>query len=253
MEEYEPHIDRGTIVYAGVDYEKILRSAEKEADIILWDGGNNDLPFYKPDLNIVVTDPHRSGHEISYFPGESNFLSADVIVINKLDSADLADINKLRKNISEYNSDAIVVEAASPIFVDNPALIKGKRVLVVEDGPTLTHGEMKYGAGVVAAQKYGAKEIIDPRPYTFGSITKTFLKYPEIGKLLPAMGYGRGQVADLSATINKTECDSVIIATPIDLTKLIEINKPHTRVRYELSEIGQPDLRGIVSDFLEKL
>ena len=251
MEEYEPHIDRGTIVYAGVDYEKILRSAEKEADIVLWDGGNNDLSFYKSDLLIVVTDPHRAGHELSYYPGSVNFQSANVIVINKIDSADLENINILRKNISAYNPGAVVVEAASPIFVDNPSIIKNKRVLVVEDGPTLTHGEMKYGAGIVAAQKFGASEIVDPRPFTLGTITETFKKYPKIGKLLPAMGYGEVQIRDLEATINKTECDSVIIGTPIDLTKLIKINKPFTRVRYELAEIGKPDLEGIINEFLD--
>jgi predicted GTPase len=251
MEEYEPHIDKGSIVYAGVDYEKIMKKAEKEADVILWDGGNNDMSFYKPDLSIVVTDPHRAGHEISYFPGSVNFISANVIVINKIDSADLANINTVRSNIRKLNPEAIVVEAASPIFVDDPELIRGKKVLVVEDGPTLTHGEMKYGAGIVAAQKFGAAVIVDPRPYTVGSITETFQKYTGIGTLLPAMGYGKKQVQDLEKTINSTECDAVIIATPIDLKKLVKINKPSTRVRYELEEIGQPDLKSVIDKFIK--
>jgi predicted GTPase len=241
-EEYEPHIDAGVVVYAGVDYERILREAEKEADIILWDGGNNDLPFYKPDMHIVLVDPHRPGHELTYHPGEANLRMADVALINKIDTASPEGIAKVRQSILDLNPNAIVVEAASPIFVDNPDMIRGKRVLAVEDGPTLTHGEMTYGAGIVAAQRYGAAEIIDPRPYTVGSITETFERYPKIGKLLPAMGYGQAQRDDLEATINRVDADLVLIGTPIDLSRIIEVNKPMLRVRYELQEIGQPTL-----------
>ena len=248
-EEYEPHIVRGQVVYAGVDYEVILRSAEKEADVIVWDGGNNDLPFYLPNLYITVADPHRPGHERSYYPSETNMLLADVIVINKIDTAPVEGIEIVRQSIKQLNPKAIVIEAASPIQVDKPELIKGKRVLVVEDGPTLTHGEMNYGAGVVAAQKYGAAELVDPRPYTVASITATFKKYPAIGTLLPAMGYGDKQVKDLQTTINRTKCDSVIIATPIDLTSLIKINKPAVRVDYELQEIGIPNLQDVIGEF----
>jgi len=249
-EEYEPHIVRGVTVYAGVDYEMIVRKAEKEADIILWDGGNNDMPFYKPDLMITVVDPHRAGHEISYYPGQVNLLMADVIIINKIDSVDTEDIAEVRTNISTYNPKAVVVDAASPIEVDNWELIRGKKVLVVEDGPTLTHGEMAYGAGVVAADKFQAAELVDPRPYTVKSITETFEKYPDIGVLLPAMGYGAKQVKDLETTINRTECDLVIIATPIDLARLIKIKKPTARVSYNLQEIGLPNLSVVLSDFL---
>ncbi len=250
-EEYEPHIMRGVVVYAGVDYEKILREAEKEADVILWDGGNNDMSFYRPDLQITVVDPHRPGHELSYYPGQVNLLLADVVVINKIDSADPEGINEVRQNIAAYNPDAIVVDAASPLVVDDPSLIKGKKVLVVEDGPTLTHGEMAYGAGVVAAEKYGAAELVDPRPFTVKSITKTYEKYPEIGILLPAMGYGAQQVKDLETTINNTKCDSVIIATPIDLGRIIKIKKPTVRVQYNLQEIGTPDLGQVLTNFVE--
>ncbi len=245
-EEYEPHIDRGVIVYAGVDYEAILRQAEQEADVILWDGGNNDLPFYRPDLHIVVADPHRAGHEMNYWPGSANFRMADVIVINKVDTADLRPISQVRDNAAAVNPGATIVEAASPIFVDDPAAIRGKRVLVIEDGPTLTHGEMKYGAGIVAAQRFGAAEIIDPRPYTVGTITETFEKYPGIGTLLPAMGYGGEQVKDLEETIRRVPCDLVISATPIDLTRVAKIYHPVQRVRYELQVIGQPDLGDIL-------
>lgn len=245
-EEYEPHINRGVVVYAGVDYEEIIREAEKEADVIIWDGGNNDFPFYKPDLEIVVVDPHRPGHEMKYYPGETNFRRADVIIINKIDSANIEDIEYLRKNILKINPDAIVVDAASPIFVDNYEKIQGKTVLVVEDGPTLTHGEMKYGAGIIAARKFGAGEIIDPRPYTVGTITETFKKYPGIGTLLPAMGYGKKQIKDLEKTINKVKCDLVISATPIDITRLIKVNKPILNVRYELDVIGLPKLEDIL-------
>ena len=246
-EEYEPHLDRGNILYAGVDYQEILKRAEKDVDIIVWDGGNNDLPFYKPDLHIVVTDPHRAGHEMTYYPGEINLRMADVVVMNKIDTADLDKINQLRENIHQLAPEAILIEAASPLTVDHPELIRGKRVLVVEDGPTLTHGEMKYGAGVVAAQKYGAKEIIDPRPYAIGTIKDTYTKYPGIGTLLPAMGYGKKQIQELEDTINAVDCDIVIIGTPIDLSRIIKINKKSIRVKYELQEIGKPNLYEVLS------
>ena len=245
-EEYEPHIDRGIIVYAGVDYEAILRQAELEADVILWDGGNNDLPFYKPDLHIVVADPHRAGHELTYWPGAANFRMADVIIINKVDTADLHPITIVRDSAAAVNPGATVIEAASPIFVEDPAAIRGKRVLVIEDGPTLTHGEMRYGAGIVAAQRFGAAEIIDPRPYTVGTITETFEKYPDIGTLLPAMGYGGEQVKDLEETIRRVPCDLVLSATPIDLTRVAKIYHPVQRVSYELQIIGQPTLDDIL-------
>lgn len=248
-EEYEPHIVRGQVIYAGVDYEVILRNAEKEADVIVWDGGNNDLSFYMPDLYITVADPHRPGHERSYYPGETNMLLADVIIMNKIDTAPIEGIEEVRNSIRKLNPKAIVIDAASPISADKPELIKDKRVLVVEDGPTLTHGEMAYGAGVVAAQKYSAKELVDPRPYTVASITATFEKYPAIGTLLPAMGYGDKQVKDLETTINRTECDTVIIATPIDLTRIIKINKPTVRVEYDLQEIGIPNLSDVLAEF----
>lgn len=251
MEEYEPHIAAGNVIYAGVDYEAIVREAEKEADIIVWDGGNNDFPFYTSDkkLDIVVLDPHRPGHEIAYHPGEINLRSADVIVINKIDTADFENIEAVRENILEINPKAMVIDAASPISVDNPALIKGKSCLVVEDGPTLTHGEMTYGAGVVAATKFGCAELVDPRDFAVGTIAETFEKYPEIGILLPAMGYGDQQVKDLEETINNTECDVVIIATPIDLSRIIKINKPTTVVKYKLQEIGEPTLADALKDF----
>ncbi len=241
-EEYEPHIDRGIVVYAGVDYEEILRRAEEEADVILWDGGNNDLPFYKSDLQIVVTDPHRAGHEIDYHPGEVNLRMADVIVINKVDTADKADVSTVQDNIRSLNPKATVVYAASPITVEDPTAIAGASVLVVEDGPTLTHGEMTFGAGTVAAERFGAAEIIDPRPYAVRSIKATFEKYPNIGVLLPAMGYGEEQVKDLEKTIANTPADLVIVGTPIDLQRVIKIKQPSQRVRYELQEIGQPTL-----------
>ncbi len=245
-EEYEPHIDRGVVIYAGVDYEAILREAEKEADVVVWDGGNNDLSFYQSDLHIVVADPHRPGHEVSYHPGEANLRMADVVVINKIDTADLEPIARVRRSIMTVNPGATVVEAASPIFVDDPAAIRGKSVLVVEDGPTLTHGEMAYGAGVVAARRFGAAEIIDPRPYAVGSIVETYKKYPTTGAVLPAMGYGAEQMRELGETINNTPCDLVIVATPIDLRRVVEINRPTQRVRYELQEIGQPTLTEII-------
>jgi predicted GTPase len=250
-EEYEPHIMNGVVVYAGVDYGEILKQAEKEADVIVWDGGNNDLPFYQPDLHITIVDPHRPGHELTYYPGETNLLLADVVVINKVDTASLEGIEEVRESIAMLNPEAAVIDAASPLFVDKPEVITGKRVLVVEDGPTLTHGEMTYGAGVVAAQKYGAAELVDPRPYTVASITKTFEKYPEIGTLLPAMGYGDKQVKDLEKTIARAEADSVVIGTPIDLRKVINIKKPSTRVRYELQEIGVPTLGMVLSEFFQ--
>ncbi len=246
-EEYEPHIERGVVVYAGVDYEAILRQAEQEADVIVWDGGNNDLPFYKPDLFITVADPHRPGHELSYYPGESNLRAADVVVINKIDTADLANIARVRDSVRQVNPDALIVEAASPIFVEHPDAIRGKRVLVVEDGPTLTHGEMTYGAGVVAARRFGAAEIIDPRPYAVRSIAETFVKYPKTGALLPAMGYGPEQTRDLQETINATPCDLVLIGTPIDLRRVVQIDHPADRVRYELQVIGQPTLEEILA------
>jgi predicted GTPase len=251
MEEYEPHIETGTIVYAGVDYEAIVREAEKEADIILWDGGNNDMPFYKPDLNIVVVDPHRAGHERLYYPGETNLLMADVIVINKIDTADTEDIDEVRWSVREANPNAVIIDAASPISVENAEFILGKTALVVEDGPTLTHGEMTYGAGMVAAEKFGAADVVDPRPYTVGSITETFEKYPDIGELLPAMGYGEQQMKDLEETIAKTKCEVVIIGTPIDLRRIINIKQPSVRVTYDLQEIGKPTLVDVLKPFLK--
>jgi predicted GTPase len=255
MEEYEPHVVRGNVIYAGVDYEAILREAEKDpdgCDVILWDGGNNDFAFYKPDLTITVADPHRPGHEISYYPGEVNLRLADVVVINKMDSAGPEGIQIVRNSITEVNPTAIVVDGASPIKVDNPSLIKGKRVLVVEDGPTLTHGEMKIGAGTVAARKYGASAIIDPRSAAVGKLAETFRIYPNIGTLLPAMGYSKEQLKDLETTINSVDCDSVIIGTPIDLNRIVKINKPSTRVYYDLQEIGEPNLDMVLSDFCKK-
>jgi predicted GTPase len=247
-EEYEPHLDHGFIVYAGVDYERILREAEQEVDIILWDGGNNDLPFYQSDFHIVVVDPHRPGHEIRYHPGETNLLTADVIVINKVDTASLENINEVRSNAQKYNPDAILIEAASPIFVDDPNAIRGKKVLVIEDGPTLTHGEMAYGAGWVAAKRFGAGQIVDPRPFALGSIAKVFEKYPTTGHVLPAMGYGQEQIEELETTINRAEVDMVLIGTPIDLTRILKINKPSQRIRYELQVIGQPTITELIAE-----
>lgn len=255
MEEYEPHIVRGNVIYAGVDYEAILREAENDpdgCDVILWDGGNNDFPFYQSDLSITVADPHRAGHELNYFPGEVNLRMADVVVINKIDSSHPEDIQTVRENIAKVNPNATVIDGASPITVDDVSVIKGKKVLVVEDGPTLTHGEMKIGAGTVAAQKFGASEIIDPRPYTVGRLQDTFKTYPNIGALLPAMGYGEEQIKDLEKTINKTECDSVIIGTPIDLNRVVNIKKPNTRVYYDLDEIGKPDMNDLIDEFIQK-
>ena len=246
IEEYEPHIARGGVIYAGVDYEAILREAEKEADVILWDGGNNDMSFYKADLTFTVVDPHRPGHEMRYYPGNTSLRMADAVIINKMDSASKENIDIVRANIKSVNPNAVVIDANSPLTVDSPELIKGKRVLVVEDGPTLTHGEMKYGAGTVAAEINGAKEIVDPRPFTVNSISDTFKKYPDIGVLLPAMGYGDEQIKDLEETINKTDCDSVIIGTPIDLGRILKINKPSTRVMYELEEIGKNSCESVL-------
>jgi len=255
MEEYEPHVVRGNVIYAGVDYEAILRAAENDpdgCDIVVWDGGNNDFPFYKPDLNMTVVDPHRAGHELSYYPGEVTLRLADVVIINKMDSAGPEGIQLVRENIRKVNPQAIVIDAASPISVDDPSLIKGKRVLVVEDGPTLTHGQMTLGAGTVAALKFGAAECVDPRPFIVGKLAETFETYPGIGALLPAMGYGEQQTRDLEATINNTDCDAVVIGTPIDLNRVIKINKPSTRVNYDLQEIGYPDLASVLDDFLAK-
>ncbi len=248
MEEYEPHIAMGSVIYAGVDYEAILREAEKEADVIVWDGGNNDMPFYQPDLHIVVVDPLRPGHEISYYPGEVNLRMADVVVVNKVDSAYPEDIEEVLDNVREYNPKAHIILAASSIMVEKPEVIKGKNVLVVEDGPTLTHGEMDHGAGMVAARRYGAADFVDPRPYVVGKIAETFEIYPEIGILLPAMGYGKQQMTDLEATINNVECDSVVIGTPINLARFIKINKPNTRVYYELTEISAPKIADVLRD-----
>jgi len=255
MEEYEPHVVRGNVIYAGVDYEAVLRAAENDrngCDVLLWDGGNNDFPFFVSDLHCCVVDPHRPGHELSYYPGAANLRSADVAVINKIDSANWADVQTVRKNIAAVNPNAIVIDAVSTLAMDDPAVVRGKNVLVVEDGPTLTHGGMKVGAGVVAAQKYGAAGFVDPRPYTVGRISETFRMYPTIGVLLPAMGYGRRQLKDLEATINNTKCDAVVVATPIDLGRLIKINKPHTRVHYNLQEIGSPNFGEILSGFCKK-
>ncbi len=248
MEEYEPHIVMGSVIYAGVDYKAILDEAEKEADVIIWDGGNNDIPFYKSDLTFTVVDPHRAGHEMNYFPGNTSLRLADVAIINKVDSADPKNLRIVRDNIRSVNPAAKVIEAASPIFVDKPELITGKKVLVIEDGPTLTHGEMEYGAGMLAAWNYGAAEIVDPRPYTVKSITDTYKKYPKIGILLPAMGYGDRQIKDLEETINKTQCDSVIIGTPIDLGRILKIDKPAIRVRYELQELGAVTVKSILEE-----
>lgn len=251
-EEYEPHIMTGTVIYAGVDYGVILKQAEKEADVIVWDGGNNDIPFYRPDLHIVVADPHRPGHELSYHPGEANMMMADAIVINKVDTASPDAIDTVRHNIALRNPKALVIEGASPVFVDAPKLITGQRVLVIEDGPTLTHGEMKYGAGVVAARKWGAAEIVDPRPWIRGTLKDTFATYPGIGQLLPAMGYGEKQTKDMEATVNAADVDTVVIATPIDLRRIMKIKKPCVRVRYELQEIGKPDLGDVIDGMFAK-
>jgi predicted GTPase len=251
-EEYEPHIDNGIIVYAGVDYEKILREAEKEADVIVWDGGNNDLPFYKPDLHIVVADPHRAGHEITYHPGEANLRMASVVIINKVDTADPKNVEQVKENVRRVNPNAIILDAASPITADKPDLIKGRRVLVIEDGPTLTHGSMPYGAGTIAAKRFGASEIVDPKPYAVGSIKETYKKYTHLGTILPAIGYGEKQIAELKETIDRTPCDVVVIGTPIDLRRVMTINKPTVRVNYELQVLGPISLEQVLEDFLQR-
>ena len=247
-EEYEPHIVRGDVVYAGVDYEAILRKAEEEADVVLWDGGNNDMPFFKPDIMFTVADPHRAGHELSYYPGSTCVRLADAVITNKVNTAERADVEMVIRNVKSINPNARIIEANSPVTVDKPELISGKRVLVVEDGPTLTHGGMKYGAGIVAAEEAGAAELVDPRPFAVGSIKDTFEQYPDIGILLPAMGYGNGQMKDLEETINSTECDAVVIGTPINLTNLINIEKPSAVVTYELEEKGSPNIEELLSD-----
>ncbi len=255
MEEYEPHIVRGNVIYAGVDYEAIVREAENDpngCDVIVWDGGNNDFSFYEPDLDVTVVDPHRAGHELRYYPGEVTLRVADVVVINKIDSADYAGIETVRTNIAAVNPDAVVIDAASTVDIDDPSVVKGKMVLAVEDGPTLTHGGMKIGAGVVAARKFGAAGFVDPRPYAVGKLAETFEAYPEIGIVLPAMGYGEQQLRDLETTINSTECEAVVIGTPIDLNRIIKIDKPSTRVHYNLQEIGRPNLTEVLEDFIEK-
>lgn len=251
-EEYEPHIANGILVFSGVDYERILREAEKEADLIVWDGGNNDVPFYFSDLHIVIVDPHRPGHELAYYPGEANLRMADVVIINKVDTASPEGIETVRKNIKTVNPHASVIEASSPISVDNPDLIKGKRVLVVEDGPTLTHGNMAYGAGVIVAKKLGAGEIVDPRPYAVGSIVETFKKYSHLGDLLPAIGYGEEQIKELEKTINNTPCDLVVIGTPIDLRRVLTINKPAVRAKYDLEELSSPTLEDTLKKHFRK-
>ncbi len=254
MEEYEPHVDRGNIIYAGVDYADILEAAENDpdgCDVILWDGGNNDFSFYEPDLAITVLDPHRPGHELSYYPGEVCLRTADVSIINKIDSAPQKAIDIVENNIKIASPDSLIIKAESEILVDKPELIKGKKVLVVEDGPTLTHGEMQIGAGTVAAERLGATELVDPRPYAVGSLKTTFETYPHIENVLPAMGYGKEQLKDLEATINQTDCDVVIIGTPMDLTRIININKPTTRVQYELNEVTEPNLEKVLNDFIK--
>ncbi|MCK6479674.1 MAG: GTPase [Planctomycetaceae bacterium] len=252
MEEYEGHILEGHVVFAGVDYERILRRVEKECDVVLWDGGNNDTPFYRPDLEIVLVDPHRPGHERAYFPGEVNFLRAQVIVIPKIDSADPAAVDRLRRSIHDHNPSARVVDAAMPLVVDRPEMVKGKRVLVVEDGPTLTHGEMRFGAGVLAARRLGASEIVDPRPFAVGSIRETFAKYPHVRDLLPAMGYGERQVHELEETIRRVDCDAVVVATPIDLGRILKVGHPTCRVRYELEETGALRLADVLADVVRR-
>jgi len=252
-EEYEPHIDNGILVFAGVDYERILRAAEQEADVIIWDGGNNDFSFYHADLYLTVVDPLRSGNELSYYPGEANVRMADVCIINKIDTACGEEVRRVRSNIMALNPDAVIIEAASPITVDDPGLIRGKRVLVIEDGPTMTHGGMAYGAGYVAAQKYGAKEIVDPRPHLAGALVDTFMAYPHLSEVLPAMGYGAQQVRDLEATVRSVPCDTVVMGTPIDLTRVMKIDKPYVRVAYELEEVGTPTLGDVLAPFLKEV
>jgi len=251
-EEYEPHIDNGIIVYAGVDYGKILEEAEKEADVIVWDGGNNDLPFYKPDLHIVVADPHRAGHEITYHPGEANLRMANIVIINKVDTADPKNVEKVKENVRWVNPNALVLDAASPITADKPELIKGRRALVIEDGPTITHGNMPYGAATIIAKRLGASEIVDPKPYASGSIKEAYKKYVHLGAILPALGYGEKQVAELKETIDRTPCDVVVIGTPIDLRRVMTINKPTVRVKYELQVLGPISLEQVLEEFLQR-
>ena len=254
MEEYEPHVVRNTVIYSGIDYEAILREAEKEnPDIILWDGGNNDFPFIKPDLMITLVDPQRAGHELLYYPGETTLRIADVVIINKIESADLEALQTVRANIAKVNPDALVIDAVSPTFVDKPELIRGKRVLVIEEGPTVTHGEVKYSYGSLTAQKYGATELVDPKPYAVGKLKETFDKYPNLGPILPSMGYSAQQVKDLETTIEKTPADLVVIATPIDINRIIKINKPTVKIGYELQEIGSPNLKEVIGDFVKKI
>ncbi|MEM4232580.1 MAG: cyclic 2,3-diphosphoglycerate synthase [Thermoplasmata archaeon] len=248
-EEYEPHIDKGIVVYAGVDYGKILKQAEKEADVILWDGGNNDTPFYVPDLHITIADPHRAEHARLYYPGETNVRLADVIIINKVDTADPKNVELVKEIVRQLNPRARIITAASPLTVEDPRVIKGKRVLVIEDGPTVTHGEMRYGAGFIAAKNAGAKEIIDPRPFAVNSIKQTFEKYSHLERVLPAMGYGNQQVKDLEETINAADCDVVVSGTPIDLNRVLKANKPVVRVRYELKVLDSPSLEELVAKF----
>jgi len=253
MEEYEPHVVRNTIIYSGIDYEAILREVEKEnPDIILWDGGNNDFPFIRPDLMITMVDPQRAGHEISYYPGETTLRIADVVVVNKIESADLEDLFLVRHNVAEVNPDALIIDAVSPTFVDKPELIRGKRVLVIEEGPTVTHGEVEYNYGSLTALKYGAAELVDPKPYAVGKLKETFDTYPDLGPVLPSMGYSAEQVRDLEKTIENTPCDLVLIATPIDLNRIVKINKPTVKIGYELQEIGKPDFKDVIGNFAKK-
>jgi predicted GTPase len=252
MEEYEPHIVEGTIIYAGVDYEAILRQAEKEADVIVWDGGNNDMSFYRADLTITVVDPHRPGHELTYYPGETNVRLADVIVVNKVDSASRENVATVIANVGSINPDATIIQANSAITVDDESLLRGKNVLVVEDGPTLTHGEMQFGAGTIAAKMFGARAIIDPRPYAVNSIAATYAKYPRTGTVLPAMGYGEEQIRDLEMTIDRVPCDTVVIGTPIDLRRVLKIAKPSVRVSYALEELTKPDIPAVLDEFLKR-
>jgi len=251
-EEYEPHVDSGVVVYAGVDYGKILAEAEKEAEIIVWDGGNNDLPFLKPDLHIVVADPHRAGHELKYYPGETNVRMADVVIVNKVDTANPANVEFVKENVKSINPDALILDAASPITADKPELIKGQRALVIEDGPSLTHGNMPYGAGTIAAKNFGAREIVDPKPYAVGSIKAAYEQYPHLGAVLPALGYGQSQIAELKQTIDATPCDVILIGTPIDLRRVVKIDKPTVRVKYELQVLEPVCLEEVVDDFLKK-
>ena len=254
MEEYEPHVVRNTVIYSGIDYEAILREAEKEnPDVILWDGGNNDFPFIKPDLMITLVDPQRAGHELTYYPGETTLRIADVVIINKIESADLEALQTVRRNVAKVNPNALVIDAVSPTFVDKPELIRGKRVLVIEEGPTVTHGEVKYSYGSLTAQKYGAIELVDPKPYAVGKLKETFDHYPNLGPILPSMGYSAQQVKDLETTIEKTPADVVVIATPIDINRIIKINKPTVKIGYELQEIGSPNLKEVIDNFAKKI